>query len=240
MAVASAFAIESIHTYSLIHDDLPAMDNDDERRGKPCNHKVYGEAVAILAGNSLQVLAYEVLSLYSFSHKSIYLLSQAIGASGLLGGQFLDIEYTKPFKKESEEPISEDIIRHIMKLKTAKLFEISVSLPFIEINEAIIQNKSASLFSLPHSKLLHYSQKIEKVQQWGLELGSLFQLIDDYQDRHEDIKGTNLNIFSCMNKYDLILMIHDLSNRLSEEAGTYFDNSFLLKYLPIHLAKDIK
>ncbi|QUW22285.1 polyprenyl synthetase family protein [Sporosarcina sp. Marseille-Q4063] len=96
-ALQVACAVELIHTYSLIHDDLPSMDNDDFRRGKLTNHKVYGEAMAILAGDALQTLAFEILtSLNNTSPevaiKLIRLLSVASGAEGMVAGQVLDIE----------------------------------------------------------------------------------------------------------------------------------------------------
>ena len=94
--VTTASAIEMIHTYSIIHDDLPAMDNDDYRRGKLTNHKVYGEAMAILAGDALLTLAFEVmLRQRGVSHASILFvvgeISQAIGAAGMVGGQAIDL-----------------------------------------------------------------------------------------------------------------------------------------------------
>lgn len=99
-ALTVACAVEFIHTYSLIHDDLPCMDDDDFRRGKPTNHKVYGDAVAVLAGDALQALAFEVLTnLPNTSARHavslIRLLAKASGASGMVGGQVLDIEGEK-------------------------------------------------------------------------------------------------------------------------------------------------
>lgn len=96
-ALKVAAAIELIHTYSLIHDDLPAMDDDDFRRGKLTNHKVYGEAMAILAGDALQTLAFETLTDLPHSQPEvtielIRLLAQASGASGMVAGQVLDLE----------------------------------------------------------------------------------------------------------------------------------------------------
>ncbi len=94
--ITTASAIEMIHTYSLIHDDLPAMDNDDYRRGKLTNHKVYGEAMAILAGDALLTLAFEVmLRQRGVNHASILFvideISKAIGTAGMVGGQAIDI-----------------------------------------------------------------------------------------------------------------------------------------------------
>lgn len=88
--------IEIIHTYSLIHDDLPSMDNDDFRRGKPTNHKVYGEALATLAGDALNTLAFGILARMDISAEKrielVQLLSVAAGAEGMVGGQVLDME----------------------------------------------------------------------------------------------------------------------------------------------------
>ena len=96
-ALAVACAVEFIHTYSLIHDDLPCMDDDDFRRGKLTNHKVYGEAIAVLAGDALQALAFSVMTNLpdtpaSSTIKLIRLLADASGAPGMVGGQVLDIE----------------------------------------------------------------------------------------------------------------------------------------------------
>lgn len=96
-ALTVACAVELIHTYSLIHDDLPCMDDDDYRRGKLTNHKVFGEAVAVLAGDAMQALAFECLTtLQNTSAKDalhiIQTLSKAAGAQGMVGGQILDIE----------------------------------------------------------------------------------------------------------------------------------------------------
>lgn len=96
-ALLIAASIELIHTYSLIHDDLPSMDNDDLRRGKPTNHKVYGDAIAILAGDAMQTLAFEALANLPNTEpkeaiKLVRLLSVASGANGMVAGQVLDIE----------------------------------------------------------------------------------------------------------------------------------------------------
>ena len=92
-AAPFAAAVEMIHTYSLIHDDLPSMDNDDFRRGRPTNHKVYGEAMAILAGDALLTDAFLVASRADVSHmgRAIALLAQCAGSLGMVGGQVLDI-----------------------------------------------------------------------------------------------------------------------------------------------------
>ena len=94
-ALAAAAAMELIHTFSLVHDDLPAMDDDDLRRGRPTNHKVFGEAMAILAGDAMVTVAFEVLATDaepSVASKLIVELASASGPAGMIGGQVLDID----------------------------------------------------------------------------------------------------------------------------------------------------
>lgn len=116
-----AAAIEMIHTYSLIHDDLPAMDNDDLRRGKPTNHKVFGEAMAILAGDALLTKAFEtVASCEDIDSKlvirAISVLSVSAGDNGMIGGQVVDIES----RNEDEE-----LLKYLHSLKTGALIKAS-------------------------------------------------------------------------------------------------------------------
>jgi len=120
----AACALEMIHTYSLIHDDLPCMDDDDLRRGRPTNHKVYGEAMATLAGDALQTMAFEMMALQadvegvtpSSALRAAKELAVASGAAGMVGGQVLDLSW------ESREPALEDL-REIHRLKTGALFQ---------------------------------------------------------------------------------------------------------------------
>jgi len=119
--LATAVALEMIHTYSLIHDDLPAMDDDDLRRGVPTNHKVYGEAVAILAGDGLLTDAFNVLANdknldVEMRLRLVRLLSAAAGSCGMIEGQLLDME-------AEERPVSLDKLKQIHQLKTGKLIE---------------------------------------------------------------------------------------------------------------------
>lgn len=127
VALPFACALEMIHTYSLIHDDLPCMDDDDLRRGRPTNHKVYGEAQALLAGNALLTLAYEI-SLQTaadglVSHKTavevLHYISKAIGIMGVMGGQSLDILW-------EGDSLSEKQVEIICHHKTATLISSSV------------------------------------------------------------------------------------------------------------------
>ncbi len=124
-----AAAIELIHTYSLIHDDLPCMDNDELRRGRPTNHVVYGEATALLAGDALLTLAFDVASANDRVSpearvKAVALLAKNAGVDGMVGGQQLDLigETTR---------YSEDTLREMQKLKTGKLIEAASMLGLI-------------------------------------------------------------------------------------------------------------
>lgn len=123
-AIEAAAAIEFIHTYSLIHDDLPAMDNDDLRRGKPSCHKAFGEAAAILAGDGLLTYAFQVLASPKVHADTavrcelISALAQAAGCWGMVGGQMMDLE------AENQQLSLEEIIR-LQRLKTGELFAVS-------------------------------------------------------------------------------------------------------------------
>lgn len=121
-ALPAACAIEMIHTYSLIHDDLPAMDNDDYRRGRPANHKVFGEALAILAGDALLTLAFEIVATQAaayFPAETVVALqreiSRASGMAGMIGGQVVDI-------LSEGKPAEAEILDYIHRHKTGALF----------------------------------------------------------------------------------------------------------------------
>ena len=154
-------AVECIHAYSLVHDDLPCMDNDEIRRGKLSTHKKFGEATAVLAGNSLLTLAYEILSEKNLFLKQevklklIKLISKSSGHSGIAGGQFLDLKYEKKNKSANK------IINMQIK-KTGKLFMFCCLAP------VIISNKNNKIYSI-----------FEKI---GNEIGLLFQIVDDLID----------------------------------------------------------
>jgi geranylgeranyl diphosphate synthase type II len=163
MAMPTACAVEMIHTMSLIHDDLPAMDNDDYRRGKLTNHKVYGEDVAVLAGDGLLALAFEFVATQTPENvpsqrtlQVIARLGRALGAAGLVGGQIVDLE------SEGKSDISLETLNFIHNHKTAALLEASV------VCGGIIAGASTE----DVQKLTHYSQNI----------GLAFQIIDDILD----------------------------------------------------------
>ncbi len=155
-------ALECIHTYSLIHDDLPAMDNDDLRRGKPTNHTIYGEAGAILAGDALLTWAFDLLSAQKKSSISsenrlriIQVIARAAGTFGMVGGQALDIENentTFPFK----------MLETIHKSKTGALITASVL--------------SGAIGAGASDKQLHHLRK------YGDKIGLAFQIVDDLLD----------------------------------------------------------
>jgi farnesyl diphosphate synthase len=154
-------AVECIHAYSLIHDDLPCMDDDKIRRGKPSTHVKFGESTAVLAGNSLQTMACEILAspVLGIKEKTkinlIRKLSECSGHLGIAGGQYLDLSYEK--RKISKKKIIE-----MEKKKTGKLFSFCCAAP------AIIKNKS--------------NKEIKFFENIGLNIGLLFQIADDLID----------------------------------------------------------
>jgi len=162
-------SVECIHSYSLIHDDLPCMDNDSLRRGKPSSHIKFGESTAILSGNSLLTLAFEMIADKNYSikpNKKIMLLkklAECAGHAGIAGGQFLDLSYEK--KKVSRSKIIE-----MQKKKTGKLFE------FCFLAPAIIAGAN--------------KKTKRDMCSIGEELGLLFQITDDLLD----IKGNKKNV----------------------------------------------
>ena len=200
--ITLASAIELIHTYSLIHDDLPCMDDDDFRRGKESCHIKFGEANAVLAGDALQTLAYEMVCndidlIPDEKINAIKLISSACGKNGMVYGQFLDIE------NESKE-INKETIENIHSLKTGKLIECSVMLG--QIGNNITQQ---------NEMLLKFSKKI----------GLAFQITDDILEVISDEKtlGKNINSDTKNKKstYINVVGIDEAINRskeLSESA----------------------
>src|SRR5882724_434310 len=153
-------ALEMLHTYSLIHDDLPALDNDDLRRGRPTCHKVFGEAIAILAGDALQTQAYEVLSRLRCPAESRVRIIEEIAhgtgtIDGMIGGQVVDLEaeHTKPDLA---------MLEYIHRSKTAALIGASVV--------------SGGLYAGANDAA------VGKLQSFGLSIGLAFQIVDDVLD----------------------------------------------------------
>ena len=159
--IAIGSAVECIHAYSLIHDDLPCMDNDKLRRGKPSTHIKFGESTAVLAGNSLLTMAFEILtsSNLDINEKTkvdlVQKLSETSGHQGIAGGQYLDLSFEK--KKVPKNKIVDMEIK-----KTGKLFSFCCAVP------AIIKKKNR--------KDINFFEKI------GANIGLLFQIADDLID----------------------------------------------------------
>lgn len=162
MAMATACALEMIHTMSLIHDDLPAMDNDDYRRGKLTNHKVFGEDIAILAGDGLLAYAFEYIATQTQGVPApqvlqvIAHLGKASGAAGLVGGQVVDLE------SEGKSDIQEETLNYIHTHKTGALLESCV------VCGGILAGATAP----EQERLSRYAQNI----------GLAFQIVDDILD----------------------------------------------------------
>ena len=143
-AAPAAAAVEMIHTYSLIHDDLPCMDNDDFRRGRLTNHKVFGEAMAVLAGDGLLTDAFAVLSTAKLSGKSmadaVGILSQCAGSLGMVGGQVLDI-------MSEHRVLTEQEVLDIQSRKTGKLIQAACALGALSGGASEDQFEAACQFS---------------------------------------------------------------------------------------------
>lgn len=168
-----AAAMEMIHTSSLIHDDLPAMDNDDLRRGKPTNHKVYGEAIALLAGDALLNEAMIAMMEFALDFGGNGLLAakeiaKASGADGMMGGQAVDL------LSEGKETISEEELTYMHLNKTGELIRSSVV-------------AGAMLGNAP-------KEDIEKLNKFGVNIGLVFQVKDDILDVIGDAKKLGKNI----------------------------------------------
>ena len=157
-ALAAAAAVELIHTFSLVHDDLPAMDDDDLRRGRPTNHKVFGEAMAILAGDAMVTLAFEILASDAQPRAVpalVHTLAWASGPEGMIGGQVLDID-------GENMSLKLDQLKHLHGMKTGALLSASCRLG------AIAAGADESI--------------VRAVAQYGTHLGLAFQIVDDLLD----------------------------------------------------------
>ena len=212
-------AVECIHAYSLIHDDLPCMDNDSIRRGKLSTHKKFGESTAVLAGNSLLTLAFEILSDKSLLLKEntkvklINLISECSGHTGIAGGQYLDLNY------ERKKIIKKKIIDMQIK-KTGKLFA------FCCIAPAVISNKNKKVIRL-----------FEKI---GYEIGLLFQITDDLIDykgiarkagkkTKKDEKKGKATLISLLGYKNTIKYTSKIKNNILNKINYYGKKSESLK-----------
>jgi geranylgeranyl diphosphate synthase type II len=175
-------AIEMLHTYSLIHDDLPALDNDDLRRGKPTCHVAFGEAIAILAGDALQTLAFETIaSLPSPPSTTVAILREvavAVGTGvgrvgdmetalppGMIGGQVVDIE------SEGKQPTA-DLVESIHRAKTGALITVSIV--------------AGGLYGMGMTRTEASADTIARLRTFGEKAGLAFQIVDDVLDMTQD------------------------------------------------------
>lgn len=228
-ALPFACAIEYIHTYSLIHDDLPCMDDDDMRRGKPSNHKVFGEDTALLAGDALQSLAFEVMSLPETVNKAgankavkcINTLSRFCGAKGMVGGQVIDLENEK--KSASYEEVLE-----CNDLKTGGLIKAACVMGAILGGADDIQLKMA--------------------EKYGKCIGLSFQIVDDILDitsTNEELgKPVGSDIENNKSTYVTLfgiekcrVMVDELTKEAIEALDCFDADNTELKKFAINLAE---
>lgn len=225
-ALPFAAAIEMIHTYSLIHDDLPAMDDDDYRRGKLTNHKVFGEGIAILAGDGLLNKAYEVLlsEIVEATNpvvvaKAAKIIGEAAGVNGMIGGQVADIV-------SEDQEISAKDLDFIHAHKTGALIEASM------VSGAILADAEA--------------QDIKRIQQVGKNLGLAFQIKDDILDIIGDEKQLGKQVGSDeaneKSTYPKLYgldacqkMIQELTNESNKILDEFLPQSKFLKELNNYL-----
>ncbi|SNX55371.1 polyprenyl synthetase family protein [Thermoanaerobacterium sp. RBIITD] len=227
-ALPIACAIEFIHTYSLIHDDLPAMDNDDLRRGKPTNHKVYGEAIAILAGDALLNYGFEVLiqyalnsNLYTKILKATNEIAKAAGCHGMVGGQVIDL-------LSENKTISKDELKFMHDYKTGALIKAAVC------SGAIVGGAD--------------DKTVEKLRKYADYLGLAFQIKDDLLDvlgdekklgkniksDVENGKSTFVSIFGIERSTALVSELTESANEILNEFGSRGE---FLKSLTNYLAE---
>ena len=207
--VNMACAIEMMHSYSLIHDDLPCMDDDDIRRNSPSNHVVFGEANAVLAGDALQALAFQVIAEDEKLNdgqkiKAIKLLSSACGKNGMVYGQHLDIE------NENKKHVTQLDLEQIHHLKTGRLIECSILMGQIGSNINLDDQKKLELFS----------QKI----------GLAFQIKDDVLDIIGSSEKLGKNKLSDLkNNISTYVKIVGLENAIERYEALTEDALLLLK-----------
>ncbi len=217
---APACAIEMIHTFSLIHDDLPAMDNDDFRRGKPSCHKKFGEAEAILAGDALSLLPFEIIAdderLSSDEKvKMISILAKASGKSGMVGGQIIDME------NERRSDVDEENLRNMYRGKTGAIIMASCVMGCIGAG----------------TDEFH----IKKAQEYAFRLGLAFQIVDDILDvtSSSDILGKPVGSDEQENKTTFVTLYgvekaKQIAGEITDQALEileYFNDNEFLKEL---------
>ena len=198
-----ACAIEMIHTFSLIHDDLPALDNDDLRRGLPTSHKKFGEAMAILAGDALHTLAFSVLATHQLARdpeqllRCIRLVAESCGESGMVGGQVEDMQY------EKRNDVTPEILRHIHARKTGALLNASL------LTGAILSGATPAQESA--------------LRTYGDQVGVAFQIVDDILDVTSDDatlgKSTGSDIKNDKATYPKLFGL-EKSSQMAQDAVT--------------------
>lgn len=219
-AMPFAAAMEMVHTYSLIHDDLPCMDNDDYRRGRLTNHKVYGEANAVLAGDALLTAAFARLSMAALPPERIVLavqmLSECAGELGMVGGQVLDLE-------GEEKLLDEDGIGAIHVRKTGALISAACTLGVIAAGGT--------------------DEQLDSAAQYAAGLGLAFQIRDDMLDvmGNEKKLGKKIGMDGKKNTYARLLSLEECQRRVDKLTGyaigalSAFENSDFLRDLALWL-----
>lgn len=222
-----ACALEYIHTYSLIHDDLPSMDNDILRRGKPTCHIKFGEAMAILAGDSLLTHSFHIFSKYpekmdsETKRKAVEMASIAIGAEGLVAGQVMDLKKAK----------TEDDLINMHFLKTGKLIQLSCNLG------ALYSNANEKEFKILSS--------------FGKNFGILFQIIDDLLDElctseelgkspGKDKEQGKLTAYSLWGLEGSLKKINELEKKIDKDLSYFGQKSILLNNIKDKTIKKLK
>jgi len=214
-AIPIAASIEMLHTYSLIHDDLPCMDNDDYRRGRLTNHKVYGEAVAILAGDALLTEAFSTIAASGADPEVISacvgILASAAGAYGMVGGQILDME-------GETRTLSAEEVQNVHRLKTGCL-----------ISAACRMGVAAGKGS---------AEQLAAAERYAEALGLAFQIRDDMLDVLGDEKALGKAVHADENKQTFVTVygLEESAKRLAEETktaiealGAFSDTDFLVR-----------
>jgi geranylgeranyl diphosphate synthase, type II len=199
-ALAAAGAIELIHTFSLVHDDLPAMDDDDLRRGRPTNHKVFGEAMAILAGDAMVTMAFELIAADAAPGAVPALVRELAGASGpagMIGGQVLDID-------GENVTLSLNELRQLHAMKTGALLTCACRMG------AIAAGASAG--------------HLEAVTAYGRHLGLAFQIVDDLLDvtstPEQMGKATGKDAQKGKNTYPVVMGIESSRREADEQLSS--------------------
>lgn len=226
-ALPFACAVEMIHTYSLIHDDLPCMDDDDLRRGKPSCHKQFGEAYALLAGDSLLNLAFEIM-FGRFEQIDAPLamecgriLSSYAGIDGMIGGQTIDLE-------SEEKQISLELLRKLQALKTGKLLTAPCKIGVLAAGGS--------------------KEDLTLAEQFGMDIGLQFQIVDDILDVTStaevlgkpigsDAQNSKSTYVSLLGLEQSVQMAEQLKEKSLQQLAQYGDKAAFLKALVLELSR---